>query len=251
MKVIGIYTEDFKFFYELVKRLKDQEEPFVSIGRDLEVPPQVGVVITTRKEASKIGFPRVVSEPDPDLAIEMARCLLIGGVHYRTVIVGIDPGKSTGIAVFGEGKMLATETVIVPEDVPATVARLLSCLDYARSLARIGHGDPTNRNRIINGLWKLMDEMEVVDESRTTKKTDQPDVDAAIAIAFTKGYRLDAPPQVLPTPGEVKDIQRLSRIESDGAVTISADLAQAVAKGELTLKDAILAQRAKLTHEAG
>jgi hypothetical protein len=250
MKVIGIFTEDFRFFYELVRRLKEQEEPFVSIGRDLEVPPQVGVIITTHEEAAKLDFPSVVSEPDPDQALAMARCLLLGGVHYRTVIVGIDPGKSTGIAVFGEGKMLATETVLSPEDVPKSVARLLSCLDYTRSLARIGHGDPTNRNRIINGIWKMVDELEVVDESRTTRNTDRPDVDAAIAIAFTKGYQLDAPPEVAPTPGEVRDVQRRSRIESDGAVTISADLAEAVAKGQMTLRDAIRAQRAKLTREA-
>ena len=40
----------------------------------------------------------------------------------------------------------------------------------------------------------------------------------------------------------MRDIQRQSRIESGGRVTISADLAKAVARGDLTLPDALRAQ---------
>jgi len=43
----------------------------------------------------------------------------------------------------------------------------------------------------------------------------------------------------------VRDIQRLSRIESQGAITISSSLARKVALGTLTLNEAIEKQERK------
>ena len=243
MKAIGIYTEDFRFFYDLVRLLKERGEEFVSLEKAGPVPAGVGVVITTEAEKEKVRFPRVVVQDDPEMAINLAKCILAGGCRYRTVVIGIDPGKSIGLAVFGEGKLLATETVRGVSRLPATLQKLLSCLTFDRSLARIGHGDPTNRNRIIRGIWSLVDEVELVDETGTTSRAVNPDVEAAKRIAMTSGGRVAVAPEVAPTPGEIRDIQRLSRIESEGRVTISTDLAAAVARGEMTLKQAVQAQR--------
>jgi len=243
MKVIGVFTEDFKFFYEVVRRLKLKGESFVSLGREGSVPPTVGVVITTEAERSKVRFSKVVTDPDPDQAINIAKCILAGGVRHNTIVLGIDPGKSTGLAVFGEGKVLATDTVNSPELVPDSISRFLRCLEYHRVLARVGHGDPTRGKRIIKGIWKLVDEVELVDETGTSGNSDHPDVEAAKKIAMTKGEKVQSAPEVVPSPGELRDIQRLSRIESKGDLTISSDLAYAVAKGELTLAEAILSQR--------
>lgn len=250
MKVIGVFTEDFKFFYEVVKRLKLRGEPFISLGKDGSVPATVGVVITSEEERSKVKFGKVAVSDDPDEAINIAKCLLAGGVAYRTIVVGIDPGKSTGIAIFGEGKLLATDTVIALELVPDAVSRLLRCLDFHRSIARVGHGDPTRGRRIIRGIWALVDEIELVDETGTTMRTVHPDIDAAKRIAMTKGVRVGAAPAVEPTPGEIKDIQRLSRIESKGSLTINSELAESVALGKLTMAEAIAAQR-KIRDEPG
>jgi hypothetical protein len=82
-----------------------------------------------------------------------------------------------------------------------------------------------------------------VDETGTTQRTLAPDIDAAKRIAMTKGQRVEEAPEVEPTPGELRDIQRLSRIESEGSVTISTDLASAVAKGDMTLRQAVRSQR--------
>jgi hypothetical protein len=42
-----------------------------------------------------------------------------------------------------------------------------------------------------------------------------------------------------PTDGELREIQRKSRIKSQGRITISSELAKKVALGELTLAEAI------------
>lgn len=243
MKVIGLYTEDFQRFYQLVRLLKEKGEPFVSLGREGKVPPTVGVVITTEGERGRIDFDKVVVQEDPEEAVELARCLLSGGVRFRTIVVGIDPGKNVGLAVFGEGRMLSTETLRSPAKAAESIAKMLRCITYSKAIARVGHGDPTRGNRIIRDIWHMFDQVELVDETGTTVRSDQPDVEAAKRIAMAKGIRLEGPPEVEPTPGELRDLKRLSRLESQGSVTISSELARSVAVGEMTLAQAIAEQR--------
>ena len=238
MKIIGLVTEDFRFFHQMVRLLKEREEPFVSLGFDDPIPETVGAVITTNQERGRVHFDTVVSDGDPEVAFKAARSLL-RGKRFSRIVVGIDPGRTPGIAVIGDGRIIDTELVYCPEDVTETLVRMTRNLDYDVMLIRIGHGDPTNRNRIIHAVWPLTDQLEIVDESMTTKKTVTPDIDAAIMIAFTSGEQLDVQPEVCPTPGEVRDIKRLSRIESGGRFTISTELATQVALGKISLVEAV------------
>jgi hypothetical protein len=245
MKVIGIMTKNFRFFYELVQLMREHREAFVSLDFNENVPDSVGVVITTREERPLVRFSRVVANERPDLALEMARSQLRGRESFRTLVAGIDPGSRPGLAIIGDGRVLVAETVGSPERVADEIDRYRKCFRHERLIARVGHGDRTNRNRVIRSIWNSVDDVEVVDETSTTRRTEEPDADAAVSIALGSGYRMPFPPEVKPTPGEVRDIQRLSRIESGGRVTISSDLAESVAKGELSLPEALRVQDRK------
>ena len=238
MKIIGLGTEDFRFFHLMVRFLKERGEPFVSLGLDDPIPENVGAIITTNAEREGVRFENIISDGDPDIAFKAARSVL-RGKRFSRVVVGIDPGRTPGIAVIGDGRIIDTELVYCPEDVTETLARMTRNLDFDLMLIRVGHGDPTNRNRIIHAVWSLADEVEIVDESKTTKKTVTPDIDAAILIAFTSGEKVVVQPEVCPTPGEVRDIKRLSRIESGGRFTISTELASQVAIGKISLAEAV------------
>jgi hypothetical protein len=238
MKIIGLVTEDFRFFHQMVKLLKDRAEPFVSLGFDDPVPENVGAIITTGPERGRVRFGTIISEEDPEISFKAARSVLRGR-RFSRIVIGIDPGRRPGMVVIGDDRIIDTELVYCPEDVTETLVRMTWNLDFDVMVVRIGHGDPTNRNRIIHAVWPLADEVEIVDESSTTKKTVTPDIDAAIMIAFTPGERVDVQPEVCPTPGEVRDIKRLSRIESRGRVTISTELASQVARGKISLADAL------------
>jgi hypothetical protein len=87
-----------------------------------------------------------------------------------------------------------------------------------------------------------VDHIEMVDETDTTRRTEEPEADAAVSIALGSGYRLSFPLGVKPTLREVRDIQRLSRIESGERVTISYDLTEAVAKGEISFSEVLMAR---------
>lgn len=250
MKIIGLMTEDFKFFHEVVESLKRRGEPFVSLGFGDPVPPGVGVIITTEHESGMVQFSKVVADDDPECAINMALSVVHGGDEFNTLVVGIDPGPRPGMVVLGDGKVLVSKIIQLPEQVADEISDIINFIEFQKIIVRIGHGDPTNRNRSICALWDIVDHIEVVDETSTTVKSSVPDVEAALAIARTPGIRLLHRPIVSPTSGEIRDLQRLSRLESEGRLTISHELALRVAKGEITLMEAIEAQqRSKISRK--
>ncbi len=242
-RVLGVMTEDFRLYHDLVAELKTRDIPFVSLSFSRRIPENVGVVVTSRKEAERVRRPHVVAEGDLGAAIARAVQVLQGKTEWEEVLVGIDPGAEPGVAVVGDGQVLATYHAPTPEGVAGIVREALGTFPSGRRRVRIGHGDRTNRNRILNALAREGLPTEIVDEAGTTDRTQDPDVDAAIKIAFVSGVRATPPYDVEPTPGEVREIQRRSRVSSEGGVTISKDLASRVARGEFTLDEAIRKQR--------
>ena len=181
----------------------------------------------------------VLADRDIELTIDIAERTLKGKERYNKLIVGIDPGKRPGVAVIGDGEILTTAQVSSPEKVKDVVRRALRSYPSDESIIRIGHGDTTHRNRIINSLSKFGVKIEISDETRTTRYSDTPDINAAIDIALKSGVAAKRKYKIKPTEGELRDIQRRSRIESKGRVTISKEEAKMVAKGKLTLEEAI------------
>jgi hypothetical protein len=254
LKVLGLLTQDFTAYYDLVKYLKEEDHAFVSLAFGRPIPPSVGVVVTTPDEAGKVAFPDVVLHRpgrDARATIDLALEVLQGRPQYRTVIVGVDPGERPGIAVYGDGRLLRVEQVTVPEHVVDEVARAIEALSAERFIVRVGHGGGTLRDRILNHLLgsdrASRASIELVDETSTSpiavSEHDSSDIAAAKAIALAHGTPVRDRREIRPSEGELRDLQRKSRIASDGAVTIGRDLAREVARGRLTLEQAIARQR--------
>ncbi len=242
-KVIGLLTRDFRLYHDLVKTLKRRDLTFMSLSFDDPIPPTVGVIITSEEELDQVDFPSKVACDDIDRAIAESIRILKGKERFEKLIIGIDPGAKPGIAVVGDGMVLETKGAASPEDVSEHIRDIVSSYPADEIGIRIGHGDPTNRNRIINSLSSQRLAIEIVDEKGTTPQSDTSDQEAAIGIAFMRGHPAKRMYSISPSPGEIKDLQTRSRTQSGGKVTISKSLASKVAKGELTLDEAIEMQR--------
>ncbi|MCK4445079.1 MAG: hypothetical protein KAW09_11085 [Thermoplasmata archaeon] len=238
-KVIGLLTKDFRLYHDLVKALKRRDLGFMSLSFEDSIPPNVGVVITSREEVDKVDFERKVACEDIGKAIAESIRVLKGKERFEELIIGIDPGAKPGIAVVGDGTVLETKGANSPEEVAELIREIVESYPADFVGLRIGHGDPTNRNRIINSLSSQRFDIEIVDEKGTTPRSDTPDQEAAIGIAFIRGHPAKRKYRISPSPGEIKDLQTRSRVQSRGKMTISRSLAVRVAKGEMTLDEAI------------
>jgi len=243
VRILAVATDNFEFYYEIVRELKHRDIAFVSLSPTDPIPPNVDLVITTSKEARGIDFPNVVGiEEDIRKGVRRALSILKGKQTYQKMLVGVDPGREPGIAIVGDGKILETMHAESPEDVKEIIEGFIEDYSFQRMTVRIGHGDKTNRNRTINSLKGLAIRIEIVNEEDTTKLTDSPDIEAAKKIALSSGDLAEGPYDVEATEGEMREMQRRSRIES-GEITISKKLAKKVVEGDLKMKEAINEQK--------
>ncbi len=241
-------TENFSVYYDLVRLLKERKTPFISLSFNDIIPANVGLMITTTEELDKVDFEPMIAITENDdisLIVDKALKIVEGKDKFRTLIIGIDPGKRPGVALLGDGEVLNVYQLASPEEVVKILKQVQKVYPQKNILIRIGHGAPTHRNRIINALYDFNLPMELVDESNTTQKTGQPDIKAAMDIAHTSGAPITSKYKVDPTAGEIRDLQRISRLESSGELTISKPLAKKVASGKMTLEEAINTQRKK------
>ncbi len=281
MKRLGVLTRDFRVLHELVRRLNSRGILYRVLDDRDPIPADVGAVLTSWKDflqredprleqrdlhgrrASAIFVPKdlaVVSvrlddegEEDYSRAIEQALRALSGVETYRRLIVGIDPGDHPGIAFLGDGLVVHTGHVSSPDEVIGHLRSFLSSFPTKECVIRVGHGARLHRNRILNDLVDLQVEdvrIEVADETGTTPTMNRKpsshvtrDIQAAIGIALTRGRPVERKVRLDVRPGEVAEIQRNSRIQSEGELTVSRALAVEVAKGVLTLEQAIQRQR--------
>lgn len=248
-RVLGVLTRDFRLYHDLISHLKDRDLPFQSLSFDAAIPLEVGVVLTSAEEAPTIDFPVKVPVTEIANAVSKAQQLLHGRTVFQEIVIGVDPGPRPGAAILGDRELIDTRTGSSPEAVLEICLGVLRTYTCEAFRVRIGHGDPTHRNRIINVLTRHGLRVEIVDEKGTTRRDgrreDARDIESAIDIAMGRGVRAETSYEIAPTRGEVKNIQRSSRIRSEGRLTISQGLAEKVARGEMTLTEAIRASAAE------
>lgn len=255
-KIIGVLTEDFRLYHELVRIMKQREISFASLTFGNDIPPYVGVIITTKDEsiyidtqlkivAEDFGYPKRYGDEVFNAIIDNALVMLLGKRQIDRLIVGIDPGKRPGIALIAHGIVLQTIQTCSPRHAISFLRTLLEVYAKKRTLVRVGNGAPHVRNIIINAMLEMGVKVELVDEDSTSVRYGREDKKAAIAIGRKGGRRITVKLATPVTRGEIRYLQDQSRIESNGKITISSDLAVDVAKGNLSLEEAIELQRRK------
>lgn len=246
-KVIGILTKDFRLYHDLTRSMREKKLRVIGLSFDSPIPPEVSVIITSPSEIDEVDFEKKIACVDVEDAIRKALQML-KGERIHTLVVGVDPGEKPGVAIIGNGEVIDRFSASSPEAVSKLLGRALRAYSFKKPRVRIGHGDILNRNRIINSLLSSGYDVEMVDERGTTRRTEEPDLDAAVDIALSTGKAVKERLGIAPTSGQLKDIQRRSRRESEGKITISKALALEVAKGKMSLAEAIDVQRKSIKH---
>lgn len=240
---VALITRDPGLYADLAGALRERKISTVSLLPGDRIPATVAVVLTSPDEARMITFPRVIpvgASPDRSAlwaAVEGA----LSGVPAQEVFVGIDPGPRPGYAVLSAGVSLAQGNLDSPEAVAMFGRQIQRRFPDATVVYRVGSGDSTSRDRILQGLWDLRRPVELVDETGTTRRgRPRPrDPESAERIARVRGHRVHLPARVHVTPGEVANLQRVSREESGGRFTIPKALAVQVLEGRISLSEAL------------
>jgi hypothetical protein len=124
---IAIATVSGKAYYLLVNELKDRKVNFLSLTPHENIPTNIEVVITTETESKLIKHPKILTykeDSDPKMIIDEVIRLIQGKKSYDSITIGIDPGKTFGIAVLNDTTVIKTLTCSNIEETVNTVINI-------------------------------------------------------------------------------------------------------------------------------
>lgn len=193
MNRICVVTSKAGAYYALVSRLRRAGLPFSSLLPESDFR-ECELVLTTAEEAGQFGGRALALEEldeNPGVFKGQVMARLAEG---QVVLVGVDPGKRTGLAVFYGQTKLAFSTFNSTGAVCSRVGDFARGIPSNRVVVRVGDGNRQMAGRLVEGLRRAVPRatIEVVDESGTSAgsskmKGVQRDQVAAAKIAFRKG----------------------------------------------------------------
>ncbi|MGM0397870.1 MAG: hypothetical protein ACQEQY_02650 [Halobacteriota archaeon] len=236
--MIVVATENFEVYHDVVAALRTRGSEFTTIRADGDLPSDAAVVIVGPDEERDAEVPVVEADPtDPRAAVDEAMAALRS--DEGLLVVGVDPGTEPGIAVL-HGNLVVAAFQVPIDDAAATIHGEIDGTTDA--LVRVGDGARLHGARILEELGAVA--VELVDETGTSPHLGSGargmgDVLAAVNIARRSGTPTERR-SIEPTEGEIQVIKSRSRERSTANRTITEALARRVARGELTLDEAIV-----------
>ncbi len=235
---IGIFMSDFRLGYLVSLELKKRGIKYEILQSENEID-KYPLVISNVLHGRNIIFC-----DNPENCARKAVAYTYGKRKFKKIVVGIDPGPKPGIAVVGDGYFVEEIQLSNLWEVRRYIDSISEGYEPEYMIIRIGDGDIVNRNRIVNALIGTYP-VELVDERNTSESITNKDVESAKAIAFSRGKMIRDKLNTVIREGYIRELQRRSRIESNGKITISRALAKDVAQGKLSLEEAIERMRRK------
>ena len=201
---IALATVSGKAYYLLVGELKKKNVLFLSLTPYQEIPADIKVVITTEKERNLISHPNVLvfkEETDPATIVEEAVRIVQGKKAYEKLVVGVDPGKTFGIAVLGDGAILETMNCSDMAEAVNLIKRVIEKEPAERAIVKVGGGALEYTEpfiKMLNNELPKEVELEIVQEAGTSRymleqkhRRGLRDVMSAIRIAGRNGQKVE------------------------------------------------------------
>ena len=197
---IAVATVNGRAYYQLVTELNRKRLPFLSLKPWDPIPLHIKVVLTTREESHQVSHPQILlfeQKSNPETVVDEAILIVQGKQGYEKVVVGVDPGKTYGIAILGDNKVLATLTSSNIEEASHLVVDSLKRFPAEVKVVRVGNGPPEYTQTLLSSLDKALPEetlVEIVSEAGTSRLTNKSvnrrmlrDAVSAIKIAGRNG----------------------------------------------------------------
>lgn len=191
---VCVVTSKGRAYYAIVSRLRRAGLTFTSLLPDSDCRSCV-FILTTADELGHFGRNALAIEDlDENPGIFKGQVVSRLSERDEIVLVGVDPGKRMGLAVFYGETRLAFNSF---DSVTALCSRIESFargLPSRRVVVRVGNGSPGIAARLVEAVQRQVPRatVELVDESGTSARSArmrglQSDQGAAAKIAFRRG----------------------------------------------------------------
>lgn len=199
---IAVATVKGKTYYKFVNELCRRKLSFLSLKPWDPIPFNVKVVLTTKEESRMILHKNILlleEKTNPESIIDKALLIIGGKKQYNEVVIGVDPGETSGIAIVCDNKVLETMTTTI-EDAANLVLKNLERFPAEKKIVRVGDGNPIKSKNLLKSLVLYLHEditLELVREAGTSQISNKTfnrrvlrDSISAIKIAGRTGKKL-------------------------------------------------------------
>jgi hypothetical protein len=197
---VAVATLDARAYYAISRLLQGAGLPYKSVTPGTALRPEIRLVVTTRKERHTIrGSPVIcLEELGEDAGPAKARLLnRLYPSRDDVLVIGIDPGQRTGLAVFYGHREVSAELLSSPGEVLRRITRYIDCSPAIHTVVRIGSGAPDLAQHFASEIRRRHGSavsVELVDErgtsllsKRIANRRGARDLRAARVIAFRRG----------------------------------------------------------------
>ena len=197
---IALATVSGRAYYKLVNELKRKGLSFLSLKPWDPIPLNIKVVITTKEERHLVTHPNVLIfayESNPTSVIDEAILVVQGKRSYEKVVVGVDPGKTYGVAILGDDNILETLNCSSLKEAINVIVDGLKRVPATVNVVKIGDGAPAYAKELLHSLDETLPQetvIEIVSEAGTSRfmnatvrRRGLKDAMSAIEIAGRKG----------------------------------------------------------------
>jgi len=148
---------------------------------DKGIPRDIGAILTSPEELDSINFEPKIPVTDMETDIRKARQAINGLDESHVLIIGVDPGPMPGIAALSNDKIIETKQAQNTTHAADIIFGILSDYSYRQCVLKIGDGSPEERDEIIELVAGNFDDVQIVDEAKTSKSRKHED--SAVEIA--------------------------------------------------------------------
>jgi hypothetical protein len=165
------------------------------------VPAKITLVITTEQEKDLVSHDKILifyDETNLDYLIDQVKILLLGKIAFQKLIIGIDPGFTTGMVVIADGKVIEEGNYCSNKELITSIFKILRNVNFEVTSVsvKIGNGVPIYKEMIehLDSDLPSFVAIEVVNEVGTNKPLKENKcsrrvrhISSAIQIAGRKG----------------------------------------------------------------
>ena len=173
---VAVATVEGKAYFLIVNELREQNIPFISLVPGEPVPEEVKVVITTEKEKHLVKHEKILTfsnEGELDNLVDEVKIILQGKEAYEKIVIGIDPGEATGLAVIADGKVIEEGNCFISQEVVNSIIKSIRNVNFSLTSVsvKIGNGVPVYKE-LLEALDDVLPPevvLEVVGEAGTNR----------------------------------------------------------------------------------
>lgn len=153
---VAVATADGKAYFNLVEELKRRKIRYISLKPTDPIPLKIRMVITTPEETPSIRHGKVIaysSIENAEKAVDQALKTLQRRETTQVLTVGVDVGKTSGLAILADGDLLHTGNYTTPEGPIDAIEETVHNLKPKEVIIKLGRSGYRHRVDAASGRY--------------------------------------------------------------------------------------------------